>query len=949
MHRRVHTQCRSAGGRALLALLLASAGVSSLPASARAEASPRPISKSGERVEHTFRFTPPPGEHPRSVHLAGDFNGWSPDATRMPPDGDSFSITIKLSDDLHHYKFVVDGHWLPDPAADPSLDEDDGNGGTNSGVETGLEPAEQRPSVAEHTFHFMPLAGQTPRDVHVAGDFNQWSPTATPLSPAGGEFTATVPLSPGLHPYKLVVDGHWITDPAGDRSLEQSNGLGGTNSAVMIAAAPPDAATATGGGGRPIGIRAEAVAFDPADEEDCNVASPTRLRLSFRAQVNNLTAAAALSPGSNGLWNATPLYKVETRGGFDRFGGLVATSSRGEPRYVLELTNGPDTVYVADGFAYDEASTAEAHAYQVEPGPTFATPAWAQKAVWYQIFPERFRNGDPANDPPHVERWTSSWYGQPRDEAGPVSRGVFDRRYGGDLQGVQQELPYLRSLGVNAIYLNPVFQAESLHKYDTSDYRHVDEHFGYAGDIEQLRGETDDPATWQWTKSDKLLLDLVADAHRQGFRVILDGVFNHVGTHFWAFQDVVAHGRASKYAGWFDIIDWKPGVSRYGQRIPFHYKAWDGDNGSLPIFKKDPVLGMVHGPREHILAVAKRWLAPDGDASRGVDGFRLDAAENVPHPFWVEFRDTVKATKPDAYIDGEIWTWAQPWLSGDQFDGVMNYQFAIASHRFFAGKHPTSPDRYADALSALVYRYPLQVSLVNQNLLDSHDTDRVASMFANPDRDFNASADAARYDVRKPAPLARTRLLQEVAVQMTFLGAPMIYYGDEVGMWGATDPADRQPMIWKDLGSYDDPQETFDDGKFEWYQRLIALRQQLPALQTGFFRTLPLDGAAGVLGFVRTLPGQSVYVLVNRTPRARHIVFTPTETDPSARYANWLRPETARLSPADPSQINSRPTLQPSDGAPPLLPTNGKLDVSVDAWSVAVITLADALNQPPGQ
>ncbi len=148
---------------------------------------------------------------------------------------------------------------------------------------------------------------------------------------------------------------------------------------------------------------------------------------------------------------------------------------------------------------------------------------------------------------------------------------------------------------------------------------------------------------------------------------------------------MVQNGRASKYADWFDITDWNPGTDRTATRSRSTTRPGTATTARLPEFKKDPRPGIVHGPREHILAVARRWLAPDGDPSRGVDGFRLDAPEKVPHPFWVDFRDMVKGIKPDALIDGEIWPWAQAWLGGDQFDGVMNYQFAIPAQ----GSSPT--------------------------------------------------------------------------------------------------------------------------------------------------------------------------------------------------------------------------------------------------------------------
>src|SRR5205814_5670695 len=328
---------------------------------------------------------------------------------------------------------------------------------------------------------------------------------------------------------------------------------------------------------------------------------------------------------------------------------------------------------------------------------------------------------------------------------------VWKRRYAGDVQGLIEALPYLRSLGVNAIYLNPMFEAESMHKYDTADYRHIDDNFGVKGDLAQLAGETDDPATWKWSASDRLFLTFVEKAHAMGFKVILDGVFNHVGKAHPFFQDVLKNGKNSKYAKWFEITDW-------GTDGTIQYKAWDKPNGELPIFRKTPDTGLAQGPYEHIMAITKRWLAPDGDARRGVDGFRLDVPGDIPHPFWIEWHKLVKNTKKDAYISGEIWDWAQPWLNdGDQFDAVMNYRFAIACQDFFVNQAKAiTPTQFNTRLNQLIYTYPLQVALVQMNLFDSHDTDRFASMFMNPDLVYDASNriqdNGAGYNPAKPGP-----------------------------------------------------------------------------------------------------------------------------------------------------------------------------------------------------
>ena len=782
-----------------------------------------------------------------------------------------------------------------------------------------------------HVFRYVPAKGHSPKHVNLAGDFNAWSSTQTPMPREGDAYQVTLALSEGVHFYKFVVDGKWFNDPNSVPELEVADNYGGKNSAVLIGL---DARKAPA----PVAdrINAAMVAFDPADIRDFNVAAADLLRVSIRAQADDVTSAAIVI-NSGDKWNEYPLIKAETQMGLDRFGAVVSprVTSGSQLHYLFKLTKPGVLLFIADGRAFTDESAAQSQAYTAVMKPAFETPEWAKHAIWYQIFPERFRNGDPSNDPPHSHKWTSTWFEKHPGETGDFYHDVWARRYGGDIQGIREKLPYLRSLGINAIYLNPIFQAEDMHKYDTTDYRHVDEHFGVKGDIEALQGETEDPATWQWTASDKIFLDFLAEAHRQGFKVIIDGVFNHVGTKFWAFQDVLKNGKNSKFASWFDITDWKP-----GENAPFHYRAWDKDNGALPALKKDAVLGIAHGPREHIIAITRRWLAPNGDPSRGVDGFRLDAPEGISHSFWAEWRQLVKSIKPDAYIDGEIWSWAQSYLSGDQYDAVMNYQFAMVSQDFFVNqKRAISLHDLNNRANQLIFNYPFQVALVNQNLFDSHDTDRVASMFVNPDLAYDSANriqdNGPRYNPAKPDAEQRKRMLQEVAWQMTFVGAPMIYYGDETGMWGPDDPSDRQPMLWKDLEPFDDPQLRFDQEKFDWYQRLIAVRSHFPALQLGFFRPVKIDEADGAFVFSRDLGDQHVYVILNHTNHAQTIDFLPANS--GDEFVNWLDPNQAVMSELG-EQSPARPGISVAPHVHALELKGQKLSVPTAAWGVAVVS-----------
>lgn len=484
-------------------------------------------------------------------------------------------------------------------------------------------------------------------------------------------------------------------------------------------------------------------------------------------------------------------------------------------------------------------------------------PDWANDAIWYQVLLDRFRNGNTANDPSPLRPWTSEWY-EPSPWEGADGETfykyfVYDRKYGGDLLGLVDRLPYLQDLGVNALYLNPVFQAPSLHKYDTTDYRHVDESFGAGeGDYAHAIAKEDllDPSTWTWSESDRIFLDTLAACKNAGFRVIIDGVFNHVGTTHPAFEDVRRRNVESPYADWFDIRSW----------TPFEYRGW-ADFVELPVFRKAPERGLAAKTlRDHIEAITRRWMAPDGDVSRGIDGWRLDVPSEIPMPFWVEWRDLVKSINPEAYVTGEIWHDAHEWLDGTTFDAVMNYPFAEAAVAWIGDRDSRlTTSQFAARLEAQRKTYSAAALPVLQNLLDSHDTDRIASKFANPDRDYESGGreqEDPTYDASKPNGTCYRKARLAVLLQMTSVGAPMIYYGDEAGMWGSDDPNNRKPMLWADL-------EAIDEEHLAFYTEAIALRASHAALRRGTCATILSDDARAVYVFERTLGDERLLVALN--------------------------------------------------------------------------------------
>lgn len=566
------------------------------------------------------------------------------------------------------------------------------------------------------------------------------------------------------------------------------------------------------------------------------------------------------------------------------------------------------------------------------PAASGAPDHWAVDAVWYQIFPERFRNGDPSNDPMReslekpivpsekwrITPWTSDWYARDtwEKELGPdfFEHGVFHRRFGGDLQGVIDKLDYLRDLGITAIYFNPVFHARSLHKYDASSFHHVDPHFGPdpEGDLALMEQEDPgDPETWVWTAADRLFLDLIQEARARGIRVTIDGVFNHTGREFWAFRDIRINQEESAYADWYKIIRFNDPRTR---RNDFEYEGWWGFL-SLPVFAQTADPADLHpGPKQHVFDITRRWMAPDGDVSRGVDGWRLDVVEEVPIGFWREWNTLVREINPDAYTVAEIWGDAVGFVTEGGFSATMNYHgFAVPAKGYLID-NTIEPGEFLKMLTERKESLPAKMAYTNQNLLDSHDTDRVASMIVNRrvhdyihewkfDYDEGLVVTPRRsdkYKLRKPNEDERDIQKLVTLFQMTFLGAPMVYYGTEAGMWGADDPCNRKPMVWTDL-EYDpetrDPRGferepdsvEFDPDLFAFFQGAIALRNNHTALRRGDFRPLAAFDEKNVVAYARTLGDEKVVVVLNRSRETRNVSIA-IDRDETGNDASRMTP-----------------------------------------------------------
>lgn len=419
------------------------------------------------------------------------------------------------------------------------------------------------------------------------------------------------------------------------------------------------------------------------------------------------------------------------------------------------------------------------------------TPYWVQDAIFYQIFPDRFANGDPDNDPPNVQAWGS-----------PPTIWDFQ---GGDLRGIIQRLDYLLDLGINAIYLNPIFHSTSTHRYNTRDYYIIDPKLGSLADF-------------------RALLDA---AHRNGIRILLDGVFNHCGRGFFAFADLLENGENSPYKDWFHTKHFP--LDAYTPGEAENYLAW-WKFKSLPKFNTaNPQV------RKYIFDVARYWI------EQGIDGWRLDVPNEIDDDsFWEEFHLAVKSVNRDAYLLGEIWTPDPRWANDKHFDGLMNYPVRDALLRLLYAGTLDMP-HFVEKVEGLLKTYPRENVYAMYVPLGSHDTER---LFTKVER----SAE-------------KTKLA--FLFQFAYPGAPAIYYGDEIGLEGEKDPDCRRAFPWD--------QKDWNVELRHWVKTLIALRKQHPALRRGDFQRLFMDDSNGRYVFARTLGEEKIVVALNAGPHVQKV------------------------------------------------------------------------------
>ena len=478
----------------------------------------------------------------------------------------------------------------------------------------------------------------------------------------------------------------------------------------------------------------------------------------------------------------TDMIKVASDELFDYYEATIKTHVI-VIRYFFELRDWEDIILYYYGYRfYNEEPKLHFGMFDasqpVREEEIFDTPNWANGAIVYQIFPERFARKNLNTD--------GNWYLTPMNRT---------EMLGGNLRGIIDALDYLEELGIEVIYLTPIFKSSSNHKYNTDDYMEIDPTFGTEDDLKEL----------------------VEKAHNKNIKIILDGVFNHSGYEFAPFKDLMENQENSKYKDWYYPFSF-PLKWKWGEKPNY----WTfGYAGPMPkLNTSNPEV------REYIFGVIRKWM------SLGIDGWRLDVADEVSHDFWKAFRKVVKSINKDALIIGEVWYESSPWLLGDEYDTVMNYLFFDNVKKLLVTKeYKVSDFDYEN--NFLRGRMHTKVQPLLWNLIDSHDTPRFLTQADNNE------------EILKLA----------FALQMTLPGMPMIYYGDEAGMQGGKDPDCRRGMLWD---------KNKQNGEiFDYYKKWIKIHKKYSSLKNGEFKTIYVNDDANVYIFKRFNENEELYIAFN--------------------------------------------------------------------------------------
>ena len=837
--------------------------------------------------------------------------------------------------------------------------------------------------------------------VEIAGNFNNWKPDTEPIHHFEGTNYEVILASPeGVYEYKYLIDGKWYPENENKKLIVGENGAlfpqGDLGTGKFVYEAIDK------------NTNLKAIVHNYDSLQYFNKLSDNEYEFKIRTQMNDVERAY-ISVVLHEEDNYEMIYELERyqdkTNGFDYFERIINFGKEAKKLlyYFILEDNGSRAYFNGKTLSYSKPKRLVVNTTSKDI-QLFDVPNWAKEAIWYNIFPDRFYNGNHYNDPIFNEfgpeafkpnrlheqnfiedyKWEKSnnvisqfdrnrWTSDFREQVIWEKLGEreidyslkYARMYGGDLQGIKEKISYMKELGINAVWLNPVFFSYQNHKYGANDFRHISPDFGTiktsgsthgveinrnnkygnksyvdvlgnkattSSELKLLEvnlkgesrgkngyGETEDPATWVWTESDLIMVDLIKEFHKNGIRVIFDGVFNHSSSEHWTFNMVLADGENSKYKDWYKFTD-------FGQHVPITdemseeqayetlianrkrtiYNAWGGFD-SLPEFNS-----FNQEYKEYIFNITRKWMyGPDGKESEnwmdddGIDGWRLDVPNCLENQnFWNEWREVVKGSKKDSYITAELWGNASADINGgNKFDTVMNYEWLKTVIGFFINQSHEGGVRYKlkaqDFFNELREKrtwYPYQALQASQNLNGSHDTDRLYSRIVNDvlgrnleegkqlEKGYNGIRPdlASNYHPNttidwRNSPIKPKDILKLISVfQMTYIGAPMLFYGDEVGMWGATDPYCRKPMLWKEY-LYDDEknpshinqnevyQQKVDSDLFEWYKKLIRIRLENKTLVYGKFREIMADNEKDLIVYERVIEDNSIIVVINNS------------------------------------------------------------------------------------
>ncbi len=716
-------------------------------------------------------------------------------------------------------------------------------------------------------FRYQPLtAGE--HSVGLCGDLNDWK--IEPMHDVGGDYQLYLFLNPGRYRYKLIVDGAWIPDPS--NPLRENDPFGGENSILLIEES-----------GKALSWQE---LMDSTGLQQGRLDSASPVLLQDLIQINRITQESSeiRFKWHKGLSDKVilsienqelPMYRIGADGSIDLFHLQIQHQESALLSVYAKVLYGTEQIYIGKtGLSLEPPLPLELDfsKYRV-----FSVPEWVQEGVIYQIFPDRFAIGNPENNPDFSEwYYRDSRTAPPSGEFLPPQTEYFhlieDWRdikglvqspylpkgkpdwwsfYGGDLAGITQKLDYLVDLGITIIYLNPLWQAKSNHKYDAADYMQIDPHFGTEAELQTLANT----------------------AHAKGIRIILDVAFNHTGETFWAFRDCIKKGPFSEYWNWYDWHKYplpEPLPADFDPKE--YYQCWWGVKDMPDLnydlsrlhpdenYVKDINHAVVNTPLvDYVLHTADYWLG-----QMDLDGFRLDVPDEVPYWFWELFRRHVKSVKPDAWLVGEIWNDAEDWVNDSYFDSVMNYAYFKSPSIDYLIHRAISLEEFQTRIEEGLSKYPLQAQRAMMNLYGSHDTWRIIEL--------------AKGDIQL--------IKMAITFQMCFVGTPHVYYGDEIAMRGKKDPDNRRPFNW----NWEIREEAVE--LRACFKELISIRKRYPALVYGEFAFV--SDPNNLCHFKRFTPEEEIHVILNPSKRKVKL-YTPPESmilyQSQAASSNFISPK----------------------------------------------------------